>query len=99
MPTLITLAVKNWRIVLSAGLALVLVFFAWHYNSIINQNKALKAELAGLNDSISALNKLSAKRAEIVGKTDTLINQIDTEARDNDALTHDILINAINRLQ
>lgn len=85
-------------------IGLVLAIFAAFCYIILDykdtkiENTRLIKELKTANDTITALDNLAKRKAEIQEHTENLIEEIDKEPETNDADTAPVLLNAIMRL-
>lgn len=74
-------------------------YVVWDYQATKAENTRLTNELKTANSTITALDNLAKKNAEIRNRTDSLVDEIEKEPEMNDADTAPVLFNAINRLR
>lgn len=74
-------------------------YAVWDYRATKAENVRLTTELLTANSTITALDNLAKKNAEIKEKTDGLVDQIEKEPKENDAPTAPVLLNALHRLR
>lgn len=87
------------ELVLVIVIMLAFAYAVWDYQATKAENERLTTELTAANSTITALDNLAKKNAEIREKTNALETEIDKEPETNDADTAPVLLNAINRLR
>jgi hypothetical protein len=86
------------KLVLSVAIIGAFCYIMYDYRQVKIENDRLSNEIKTANATITALDNLAKKNAEIDKNTDTLIDKIEKEPKENDADTAPVLLNAIMRL-
>lgn len=86
------------KIALSVAIIGAFCYIIYDYRQVKAENTRLSEEIKTANATITALDNLSKKNAEIDKNTDTLIDKIEKEPRQNDAPTAPVLFDSIMRL-